>query len=82
MAKVNTFLKKNFKFNCHFFKIKVVIVCHLKNSPLIDLETIKAICKQSDMWELDNPRVVGMINNIIKCIEQEEDIKTKQRLSN
>ena len=46
-----------------------------KRSPLIDLETIKAICKQSDMWELDNPRVVGMINNIIKCIEQEEDFK-------
>ena len=48
---------------------------------MIDLETIKAICKQSDMWELDNPRVVRMINNIIKCIEQEEDLNDEAKIT-
>ena len=48
---------------------------------MIDLETIKAICKQSDMWELDNPRVVGMINNIIKCIEHEEDLNDEAKIT-
>ena len=48
---------------------------------MIDLETIKAICKQSDMWELDNPRVVGMINNIIKLIEQEEDLNDEAKIT-
>ena len=30
----------------------------------IPLDTIKEICKQSGMWELDNPRVIGMMNRI------------------
>ena len=38
------------------------------------LEYIKAICRQSEMWELNNPRVVGMIHNIIQCVENEEDL--------
>jgi hypothetical protein len=38
------------------------------------LEFIKAICRQSEMWELNNPRVVGMINNIIQCVQNEEDL--------
>ena len=38
------------------------------------LKSIKAICKQSQMWELDNPRVVALINNVIKCVENEEEI--------
>ena len=38
------------------------------------LEFIKAICRQSEMWELNNPRVVGMIHNIIQCVENEEDL--------
>ena len=45
------------------------------------LEFIKAICKQSQMWELDNPRVVALINNIIKCIENEEDISENQKFT-
>ena len=48
---------------------------------MIDLETIKAICKQSDMWELDNQRVIGMINNIIKCIEQDEDLNDEAKIT-
>ena len=43
------------------------------------LEFIKAICKQSNMWELNNPRVVGMVNNIIKCIQIEKSLDRKSR---
>ena len=43
------------------------------------LEFIKAICKQSNMWELNNPRVVGMVNNIIKCIQNEKSLDRKSR---
>ena len=45
------------------------------------LEFIKAICKQSRMWELDNPRVVALINNVIKCVENEEEISEDQKLT-
>jgi hypothetical protein len=38
------------------------------------LEFIKAICKQSNMWELHNPRVIGMTNNIIRCVQEEEEL--------
>ena len=33
------------------------------------------------MWELDNTRVVGMINNIIQCIEQEEDLNDEGKIT-
>ena len=45
------------------------------------LEFIKAICKQSQMWELDNPRVVALINNIIKCVETEKELSEDQKLT-
>ena len=45
------------------------------------LKSIKAICKQSQMWELDNPRVVALINNVIKCVENEEGISENQKLT-
>ena len=38
------------------------------------LEFIKAICKQSNMWELHNPRVIGMTNNIIRCVQEEKEL--------
>ena len=38
------------------------------------LEFIKAICKQSNMWELHNPRVIGVMHNIIKCVQNEDDL--------
>jgi len=41
------------------------------------LEFIKAICKQSSMWEIDNPRVIGMIHNIVTCV-QKEDLVDKE----
>ena len=37
------------------------------------LEFVKAICKQSEMWELNNPRVIGMMHNIIQCVQNEEE---------
>ena len=43
------------------------------------LEFIKAICKQSNMWELYNPRVIGMVHNIIKCIQQETALDCEAR---
>ena len=43
------------------------------------LEFIKAICKQSNMWELYNPRVIGMVHNIIKCIQQEKELDREAR---
>lgn len=43
------------------------------------LEFIKAICRQSEMWELNNPRVVGMINNIIQCVQNEENLDKETR---
>ena len=48
------------------------------------IEFIKAICKQSNMWELYNPRVVGMMNNIIKCVQEEKELdrETKEYFVN
>ena len=48
------------------------------------LEFIKAICKQSEMWELNKPRVVGMMHNIIQCVQNEEELDriTKEYLVN
>jgi len=31
------------------------------------------------MWELNNPRVIGMINNMMKCIENEESYTQDQK---
>ena len=46
---------------------------------MIDIEEIKVICKQSNLWELNNPRVIGMINNMIKCIENEATYTQDQK---
>ena len=43
------------------------------------LEFIKAICKQSNMWELHNPRVIGMVNNIIRCVQEEKELDREVR---
>ena len=52
--------------------MKVVLYSQIKRSLLIDIEEVKAICKQSELWEVNNPRVIAMIHNIIQCIETEE----------
>ena len=40
----------------------------------IPLEVIKELCRQSEMWEINNPRVIAMLNNIFKCINDEENL--------
>ena len=32
------------------------------------------------MWELDNPRVIGMVNNILLCLENEENLDDESRV--
>ena len=53
----------------------------MKKESRIPLDTIKEICKQSEMWELDNPRVIGMINNILLCLETEKDLDDESRVA-
>ena len=40
----------------------------------IPLEVIKELCRHSEMWEINNPRVIAMLNNIFKCINDEENL--------
>ena len=53
----------------------------MKEESRIPLETIKEICKQSEMWELNNPRVIAMLNNILLCLETEERLDDKSRVA-
>ena len=46
----------------------------MKDNLDIPIEVIKEICKQSEMWEINNPRVIAMLNNIFKCINDEENL--------
>ena len=50
----------------------------------IHIEVIKETCKQSEMWEINNPRVIAMLNNIFKCIDAEEilDDESKETFTN
>ena len=38
------------------------------------IEVVKELCRQSEMWELNNPRVIAMLNNIFKSINDEENL--------
>ena len=40
----------------------------------IPLEVIKELCRQSEMWEINNPRVIAMLDNIFKCINDEDNL--------
>ena len=46
----------------------------MKNILNIPIEVIKEICKQSEMWEINNPRVIAMLNNIFKCLKDDENL--------
>ena len=46
----------------------------MQNKIDIPLEVIKELCRQSEMWEINNPRVIAMLNNIFKCINDEEKL--------
>ncbi len=46
----------------------------MKDNLEIPIEVIKEICKQSEMWEINNPRVIAMLNNIFKCLKDDENL--------
>ena len=46
----------------------------MKNNLDIPIEVIKEICKQSEMWEINNPRVIAMLNNIFKFLKDDESL--------
>ena len=45
----------------------------------IPLEVIKELCRQSEMWEINNPRVIAMLDNIFKCINDEENLDDESK---
>ena len=51
----------------------------MKNNLDIPIEVIKEICKQSEMWEINNPRVIAMLNNIFKCLKDEENLDEESK---
>ena len=46
----------------------------MQNKIDIPLEVIKELCRQSEIWEINNPRVIAMLDNIFKCINDEENL--------
>ena len=48
----------------------------------IPLEVIKELCRQSEMWEINNPRVIAMLDNIFKCINDEENLDDESKEDN
>ena len=51
----------------------------MKNNLDIPIEVIKEICKQSEMWEINNPRVIAMLNNIFKCLNDDESLDEESK---
>ena len=51
----------------------------MKDNLDIPIEVIKEICKQSEMWEINNPRVIAMLNNIFKCLKDEETLDEESK---
>ena len=45
----------------------------------IPIEVIKEVCKQSEMWEINNPRVIAMLNNIFKCLKDDESLDEESK---
>ena len=51
----------------------------MKDNLEIPIEVIKEVCKQSEMWEINNPRVIAMLNNIFKCLKDEENLDEESK---
>ena len=51
----------------------------MKDNLEIPIEVIKEICKQSEMWEINNPRVIAMFDNIFKCLKEDENIDEESK---
>ena len=49
-------------------------IIYMQSKIDIPLEVIKELCRQSEMWEINNPRVIAMLDNIFKCINDEENL--------
>ena len=49
-------------------------IIQMQNKIDIPLEVIKELCRQSEIWEINNPRVIAMLDNIFKCINDEENL--------
>tara|TARA_B100001113_G_scaffold318480_1_gene286554 strand:- start:94 stop:309 length:216 start_codon:yes stop_codon:yes gene_type:complete len=51
----------------------------MKDNLEIPIEVIKEICKQSEIWEINNPRVIAMFNNIFKCLKEDENLDEESK---
>ena len=51
----------------------------MKDNIEIPIEVIKEICKQSEIWEINNPRVIAMFNNIFKCLKEDENLDEESK---
>ena len=51
----------------------------MKDNLEIPIEVIKEICKQSEIWEINNPRVIAMFNNIFKCLKDDESLDEESK---
>ncbi len=51
----------------------------MKDNTEIPIEVIKEVCKQSEMWEINNPRVIAMFNNIFKCLHDDENLEEESK---
>ena len=51
----------------------------MKDNLEIPIEVIKEICKQSEMWEINNPRVIAMFDNIFKCLKEDENLDEESK---
>ena len=45
----------------------------------IPIEVVKEVCKQSEKWEINNPRVIAMFYNIFKCLKDEENLDEESK---
>ena len=51
----------------------------MESNNQIPIEVVKELCRQSEMWELNNPRVIAMLDNIFKCIEDEQNLTEESK---
>ena len=51
----------------------------MKDNLEIPIEVIKEICKQSEIWEINNPRVIAMFNNIFECLREDENLDEESK---
>ena len=51
----------------------------MESNNQIPIEVVKELCRQAEMWELDNPRVIAMLDNIFKCINDEGNLNDESK---